>query len=110
MALLFADENFPRPAVRRLRVLGHDVVTADEVGMGNRGVPDHIVLEYAALLDRAVLTLNWDDFLQLHETGAARAGIVACEVDVDFNALADRVDAALGRGLSLAGRFVEVRR
>jgi hypothetical protein len=36
MALLFADENFPLPAVQRLRRLGHNVLTAGEAGIANR--------------------------------------------------------------------------
>ena len=50
MASLFADENFPQPAVRRLRALGHDVLTVAEAGMVNRSIPDDIVLEYAIRL------------------------------------------------------------
>ena len=30
MARLYADENFPQPAVERLRELGHDVQTVQE--------------------------------------------------------------------------------
>jgi len=58
MALLFADENFPLPAVRRLRALGHDVVTASEAGLANRSIPDDIILAFATRLGRAVLTLD----------------------------------------------------
>jgi hypothetical protein len=32
MALLYADEHFPAPAVEELRVLGHDVRTVQEDG------------------------------------------------------------------------------
>src|SRR5438128_5482728 len=32
MARLYADENFPQPAVERLRELGHDVQTVQEAG------------------------------------------------------------------------------
>lgn len=110
MALLFADEDFPWPVVHRLRRLGHDVLTTGDVGMASRGVPDHILLEYATLLDRAVLTFNSDDFLQLHDGGAPHAGIIACEADVNFDELAKRVDAAVAREPSLSGRFVEVRK
>ena len=56
MASLFADENFPLPVVRQLRMFGHDVLTAIDAGMVNRRIPDTIVLEYATLLGRAVVT------------------------------------------------------
>ena len=111
MALLFADENFPLPAVRRLRALAHDVLTAVEAGMVNKSVPDEIVLEYATRLGRSVLTFDWDDFLRLHNRGTTHAGIVACEADtpLDPDGLAARIDAAIAPYASLAGRFVEVR-
>ena len=73
-------------------------------------MPDHVVLDYATRLGRAVLTLNWDDFLSLHDRGVAHAGIVACEADDDPDALAARTDAALGARPTLAGQFVQVRR
>jgi hypothetical protein len=109
VALLLADEDFPLPAVRRLRRLGHDVLTAGEAGLANRRVPDDIVLEYATRLGRAVLTYNWDDFLALHDRGVPHAGIVACEADNDVAALAVRVHQSLARR-RMAGVFIEVRR
>ncbi len=108
MALLFADENFPLPAVRRLRVLRHDVLTATEAGMVNRRIPDVIVLEYATRLGRAVVTLNWQDFIDLHDADPAHAGVIVCEADADYTALAARIDAAVAaRGL-LNRELVEV--
>ena len=87
MAPLLSDENFPLPAVRRLRLRGHDVLTAQEAGLANRRIPDPVVLEYATRLGRAVVTLNWDDFLELHDRGVDHAGIIACEVEPDPDAL-----------------------
>jgi hypothetical protein len=78
--------------------------------MANRRIPDDIVLEFASRLERAVLTLNRQDFLQLHERGVAHAGIVACAADSDFQELARRIHAAIGGNLSLAGRLIEVGR
>jgi len=108
MADLFADENFPVPVARRLRKLGHDVLTAGEVGICNRRIPDEIVLEYASRLDRAVLTLNRDDFAELHHRGIGHGGIVACRVDPDFDALAMRIHVAITGNFALAGRLIEV--
>ena len=40
MARLYADENFPFPAVEELRRLGHDVLTSHEGGQAGQAVPD----------------------------------------------------------------------
>ena len=109
MASLFADENFPAPASRQLRKLGHDVITCGDVGMSNRRVPDEIVLAFATRLGRTVLTLDGEDFVDLHQRGAAHCGIVACADDPDSEALAQRIHAALSVEVSLAGRLIQVR-
>jgi hypothetical protein len=54
--LLYADEDFPHPAVDELRRLGHDVITAQEDG--RMATPDPDVLARAHALGRAVLTHN----------------------------------------------------
>ena len=48
MALLYSNENIPRPVVDALRLLGHDVMTVLEAGQANRRVPDEVVLEFAS--------------------------------------------------------------
>jgi predicted nuclease of predicted toxin-antitoxin system len=58
---LFADENFPGPAVRELRSLGHDVVYAKET---MRGAADRDVLRAAQDQVRVLLTCD-KDFGQL---------------------------------------------
>ena len=110
MALLFADENFPLPAVRRLRALGHNVLTAAEAGLAGRRIPDEIVLDFATRLGRSVLTFDRQDFLQLHARGEPHAGIVACHADppTDPDALATRIDADITPLPSLTSRFIEV--
>ncbi len=47
MARLYADEDFPFPVVVGLRSLGHDVLTIQEDGKANRGIPDEDVLSVA---------------------------------------------------------------
>jgi L-serine deaminase len=44
MADLFADEDFPFPAVRELRAHGHDVVTTVEAGLAGVGTEDADIL------------------------------------------------------------------
>ena len=68
MARLYADENFAFPVVVELRRLGHDVVTAQEAGQGNREVSDDDVLTFAIAQGRRVLTFNQRHFLRMHLT------------------------------------------
>jgi hypothetical protein len=110
MASLFADENFPLPAVRHLRTLGHDVLTAVEAGLVNKRIPDAIILEYATHLGRAVVTLNWRDFAELHNADPAHAGIIVCAADADYDALAARIDDVIAVRGVLTGELVEVTR
>jgi len=43
MARLYANENFPLPAVKELRRLGHDVLTSYESGQVGQAKPDEKV-------------------------------------------------------------------
>ena len=108
MSSLFADENFPEPATRYLRTLGHDVLTSRDAGLANRSIPDFIVLEYSSQLGRALLTLNWDDFVQLHHERPDHAGIVVCDADANYAKLSRRIHEALTPHKSLMGQLVEV--
>ena len=84
MARLFADENFPLPAVEALRRLGHNVLTIHEAGKAQQSTPDDIVLQMASVDGRAILTLNRKHFVQLHAKQPSHAGIVVCTFDPDF--------------------------
>lgn len=95
MARLYADENFPRPAVSALRALGHDVLTALDAGQADRGIPDEDVLAFSHARGRVVLTHNRKHFRALHASGQPHSGIVICTEDRNFVALASRIDASL---------------
>jgi len=110
MARLYANENFPLPAVERLRALGHDVLTSREAGNAGRAVPDDEVLRFGTVSGRAVVTLNRRHFVRLHGTYADHRGIVVCSVDADFAALADRVHRAIAGIDVLDGRLIRVDR
>ncbi len=43
MARLYADEQFPRTVSELLRTMGHDVLTVQEAGNNNLGIPDENV-------------------------------------------------------------------
>ena len=91
--ILYADEDFPLPAVVELRRLGHDVLTAQDDG--RRRTPDPIILARAHALGRAVVTYNGWDYVRLHRQGADHSGIISATKDDDFPALAVRIHAAL---------------
>jgi hypothetical protein len=92
--LLYADEDFPYPAVEELRRLGHDVLTAQEDG--RHSSPDPDVLARAHDLGRAILTHNRGHFERLHRKGAKHSGIVSATQDPGNHiGLADRIHAAL---------------
>jgi len=84
MVDFYSNENFPIDAVRVLRQLGHDVLTSYEAGQANQGIPDDDVLTYATRQNRAVITLNRKDFIQIHRSSIAHTGIVICKDDRDY--------------------------
>jgi predicted nuclease of predicted toxin-antitoxin system len=67
MIKLYADENFELPVVEKLREKGYDILTAQEASKANQGIPDEGVLAFAIAENRAVITLNYDDFKNLHK-------------------------------------------
>ena len=77
-ARLYANENFPVEVVKRLRELGHDVLTTHDVGKSNQGIEDDAVLRFAVDSGRCVVTINRKDFMRLHRSFPGHAGIIAC--------------------------------
>ena len=69
--LLYADEDFPMPAVTELRRLGYDVLTAQEDG--RNATPDPDVLARAHSLGRAVLTYNRRHYDRLRRAAGVSA-------------------------------------
>jgi hypothetical protein len=107
---LYADENFPLQAVQALRSLGHDVLTAAEAGNANQAIPDEQVIAFATENNRAVLTLNRREFIQLHTRQPEHAGIIVCTQDPDISGQAARIHAALAQFESLKGNLIRVNR
>jgi hypothetical protein len=111
MARFYSNENFPFPVVRRLRQLGHDVVTSLETGNANRAVPDVEVLGFAAVEGRILLTLNRLHFLRLHQRQiVSHAGIVLCTFDPDFERLASTIHERVAAEETMVGAVVRVYR
>ncbi len=110
MACLYANENFPLPAVEELRRLGHDVLTSYESGRAGQAIPDEEVLVFAIAEARILITLNRKHFVRLHQRYVDHTGIIVCTFDPDFKALAQRVHAALITQPQMAGQLVRINR
>ena len=105
---LYADEQFPYPVVKCLRDLGHDVLTVQEAGKANQRVSDDEVLAFATENDRAVVTQNRKDFILLHRLQPHHAGIIVCSDDRDWDALAQRIHAAVTEAECLQGKLLRI--
>jgi len=110
MARLLADENFPLSTTAALRLLGHEVMTADEAGLANRSTPDDEVLQFARTERLALLTLNRRDFIRLHARSADHPGIVICNFDADFSGQAARIHMLIEAEGPLDGKLLRVHR
>ena len=110
MAHLYADEDFPFPVVERLRLLGHDILTAHEAGRANQAISDADQLAFATGLGRAALTRNRKHYNRLHRRFPNHAGIVSITEDRDLDGQSSRIDQALSGQASLAGQHVRVNR
>ncbi|MFN0087545.1 MAG: DUF5615 family PIN-like protein [Blastocatellia bacterium] len=110
MARFYANENFPFPAVEELRRLGHDVLTIQETGKGDGEITDPEVLAFAIAENRAVLTLNRRDFIQLHKTQPNHCGMIVCTFDLNFVGQAQRIHDAMEGQQTLSGRLIRINR
>jgi hypothetical protein len=91
--LLYADEDFSLRVVEGLWQMGHDFVTAQEDG--RTSAPDVDILNRAHHLRRAVLTYNRRHFERLQRSGGVQSRIISATRDRSFDALANRINAAL---------------
>ena len=91
--LLYADEDFPLPAVEELRRLGHGVLTAQEDGRSSTA--DLNILARAHELGRVILTYNRRHYERLHRQGTAHSGILSATQDSNHHALASRIQRTL---------------
>jgi hypothetical protein len=107
-ARLYADENFDFAVVQYLRNAGHDVLTAQEAGQAQKGIPDAGVLAHAVGLDRAVLTHNRRHFIGLHFRVRQHSGIIVCTRDPDTSAVGQRIETALNSVPDLHGQLLRV--
>ena len=105
---LYADEQFPRAVSELLRTMGHDVLTVQDAGNANLGVPDEAVLAFAIRDSRAVITLNRQDFIRLHRANSDHSGIIVCTNDTDRSQMAIRINEVISAEESLQGKLIRV--
>ena len=113
MVRLYADENFEFPVVKKLREKDYDSLTALEAGNANQGISDEDVLAFAVGENRAVITLNYNDFKNLHKRDNNHCGIVICISTLrkeDRDNFVDRIDTVLRDKESFVGELVRVNR
>ncbi len=113
MVRLYADENFELPVIKKLREKGYDILTALEAGNANQGIPDEDVLAFAVRENRAVITLNYNDFKNLHKRENNHHGIVICistRRKEDRDDLVDRIDLILKDKEFLDNELIRVNR
>ncbi|MEO0787106.1 MAG: DUF5615 family PIN-like protein [Bacteroidota bacterium] len=108
MHQLLADEDFPYPAVKRLREMGIDVITLQNLGLVGIGLEDALVLELGVRLKRSVLTCNRRDFIRLHKKGQSHFGIIVCTRNPDHESLADSIKLILDREQSIENSLLKV--
>lgn len=108
MARFYSNENFPQPTVEKLRELGHDVLTTLDAGNANQAIPDDKVVQFATNNNRAVLTLNRKDFIQLHRLSDQHKGIIICKFDPLFEELANRIHHKVEKEKLLDGKLIRV--
>lgn len=111
MIRLYADENFELPVIEKLRERGYNILTAQEAGKANQGIADEDVLAFAIEENRAVITLNYDDFKNLHKCNSNHRGIIICTSTRrrdDRDNFANRIDLALRDKESLEGELIRV--
>jgi len=107
---LYADENFPLPVVEELRRLGLDVLTMYEDEKANQSLTDEEVLSIARDKNRALLTANRRDFIQLHRRQLNHSGMIVCTFDPDFIGQAQRIANALRDRKSLENELIKIYR
>jgi hypothetical protein len=110
MVKLYANENFPLPAVEELRQLGHDVLTTHEAGEAGRSLTDQQVLAFAIAQGRALVTFNRKHFIHLHNANPNHEGIIVCSFDSDFKGQAERIHAAIESKEGLSGELIRINR
>lgn len=113
IARLYSNENFPLDIVNKLRYLGHDVLTSYDAKQANQGIPDDDVLKFAHQQERVVITLNREDFMELHKRGQEHSGIILCKEcqgNFDYEQQALKIHELISDACELKSRLFRVKK
>lgn len=106
----YANENFPQAMVGLLRQEGYDVLTSEEAGQANQGISDESVLAFGIEKNRIIITLNRNDFIQLHYQNPQHCGIVICKTDRDYQGQIMFLHHYLQNQSSLKRRLIRIKK
>lgn len=110
LALLLDEDTQAKRLASLLLAAGHQVLTINAADLA--GTPDDAVLEFARRQNRALLTRNCSDFLDLHRQNSDHAGILAIYQDADlaknmsYSKIVNAIAQFQSAQLPLRGQFV----
>ena len=110
MARLLADEDFDLRVVHEIRRLEHDVITVQEIGLGNCGLRDFDVPLKARRSYRIHITFNRRDFIDHHKQSNDHFGIIVATRDSNFANLSARIHKALVENSLMSGLLIRIKR
>jgi hypothetical protein len=111
MTEFYSYENFPRDLVNALKCLDHEVLTSYEAGQANQGISDEDVLKFAHARRKVIITLNREDFINLHRKDREHSGIMICKEDRDYQGQALKIhEFILTDNQSLKGRLIRIKK
>jgi predicted nuclease of predicted toxin-antitoxin system len=106
----YTNENFPQFMIQLLREKGYDLLTSQEAGQANQGISDRAVLAFAVEYNRIIITLNRDDFIQLHRQNQQHCGIIICKTDRDYQGQINFLHHYLQTQTSLENRLIRIKK
>jgi predicted nuclease of predicted toxin-antitoxin system len=98
MNRFIADENIPSHVIRRLREIGHDVVTVAEAA--SAGIRNYELAELSARIGRILVTRD-ADFTTLKQSVRQRIKVIYVRGNGDPHQLADLISSTIGHCLKL---------
>ncbi len=112
LRLLLDEDSLAQLLVKLLTAAGHNVLTINEVGLA--GSSDDVVLDYARVENRILLTHNCDDFEDLHKITPNHPGILVVYrnanllKNMSFKAIVKAIANLEAANVPLANQFISL--